>query len=107
MTSLAQTILPHLPSLRRFARSLTGAQSSGDAYVAAVLQLLVADASVLPRDISIRAGLYQLMLRNWNAVSINQADQRGSLAGVTALSADRRLQAITPMPRQAMPRRQR
>ncbi len=36
--SLAESIAPHLPYLRRFARALTGSQESGDAYVVAVLE---------------------------------------------------------------------
>ena len=39
---ISERILPYLPGLRRYARALTGAQASGDAYVAArVLNLVV------------------------------------------------------------------
>ena len=41
--SIAESIAPHLPYLRRYARSLTGSQQSGDNYVAAVLEALIAD----------------------------------------------------------------
>ena len=41
--NLAANIAPHLPYLRRFSRALTGSQHSGDAYVAAVLEALIAD----------------------------------------------------------------
>jgi DNA-directed RNA polymerase specialized sigma24 family protein len=34
-----------LPRLRRYARALTGSQESGDAYVNATLEALVADPS--------------------------------------------------------------
>ena len=40
---LAANIAPHLPFLRRFSRALTGNQNSGDAYVVAVLEALIAD----------------------------------------------------------------
>ncbi len=43
--SLSTTIAPHLPFLRRYARALTGNQQSGDAYVAAVLEVLIEDPS--------------------------------------------------------------
>ena len=36
--SLASSISPHLPYLRRFSRALNGTQKGGDAYVAAVLK---------------------------------------------------------------------
>ena len=42
------TVAPHLPYLRRFARALTGTQASGDTYVAAVLESLIADPSFSP-----------------------------------------------------------
>ncbi len=41
--SLAETIAPQLPYLRRFARALTGSQESGDARVVAVLETLVSN----------------------------------------------------------------
>ena len=33
--SMSQTLAPHLPYLRRYARALTGSQTSGDAHVRA------------------------------------------------------------------------
>ena len=41
--SLSTRIAPHLPYLRRFSRAVTGSQTSGDAYVAATLEALIAD----------------------------------------------------------------
>src|SRR5690606_15030734 len=41
--TLASRIAPHLPYLRRFSRATTGSQTSGDAYVAATLEALIAD----------------------------------------------------------------
>lgn len=99
MTTLAQTILPHLPYLRRFARSLTGRQESGDAYVASVLETLVADPGVFPPDLSPRSGLYRLFLKNWNSLPINNRPEPVEQGAANA--ADRRLEAITPRPRQA------
>ncbi|MEQ1730833.1 MAG: response regulator, partial [Vicinamibacterales bacterium] len=106
MTTIAQSILPHLPYLRRFARSLTGRQESGDAYVASVLEVLIADPNGFPRDMTPRSGLYHLFLRSWNSISINnhtdspaplpEPDTRQAM-----VIADRRLEAITPLARQA------
>ena len=45
--SKAQIIEQHLPFLRRYARALTGSQSSGDAYVVATLEAMVADPCLL------------------------------------------------------------
>ena len=44
--SLSMRIAAHLPYLRRFSRAVTGSQASGDAYVAAVLEALIADISL-------------------------------------------------------------
>ena len=52
--SIAQTIRPHLPYLRRFARTLTGAQETGDAYVATLLESLVSTPSDFPKDVPAR-----------------------------------------------------
>jgi len=40
--SLVETYGPHLPYLRRFARALTGSQSTGDTYVRTSLEALAA-----------------------------------------------------------------
>jgi DNA-directed RNA polymerase specialized sigma24 family protein/CheY-like chemotaxis protein len=100
MTNLSEVILPQLPYLRRFARSLTGRQESGDAYVAAILEAIVADPAGFPSDMPPRSALYRMFLANWNSVPVNTSS---ASSGLTAhlLSADRRLEAITPMPRQA------
>ena len=45
--STAQAVTQHLPFLRRYARALTGSQQSGDAYVTAALEALIADPSVV------------------------------------------------------------
>ena len=49
--SIAQQLAPHLPYLRRYARALTGSQSSGDAYVVSVLEALLEDFSVFDRGL--------------------------------------------------------
>lgn len=109
MTSLAQTIMPHLPYLRRFARSLSGRQDSGDAYVASVLETLIADPSAFPSQLPPRAALYNVFLRAWNSFPINGRMEAGAIdrpadntsADSKIRAADSRLEAITPLPRQA------
>ncbi len=105
MTSLAQTILPHLPYLRRFARSLTGRQDSGDAYVASVLETLIADRSAFPSKMPPRSALYRVFLKSWNSVAVNKRagtiDSADNVMNDRADAADNSLDAITPLPRQA------
>ena len=95
--SIAKEIAPHLPYLRRFARALSGTQASGDAYVVAMLEALVEDASVFPRDIDPRLGLYRTFLKLWSSVGLNVEAGPGS----DRSSAERNLDALTPRPRQA------
>lgn len=58
--SLSTRLAPHLAYLRRYSRAITGSQASGDAYVAAVLEALIADVSIFPRTTSDRIGLFRL-----------------------------------------------
>ena len=100
MTSaIADLIAPELPYLRRFARALTGTQESGDAYVVAMLEALVGDARTMRRDISPRVALYNAFLRVWNSVPMNQS--AATVVAVSDEAADRRIETLTPRPRQA------
>lgn len=58
--TLSMRIAPHLPYLRRFSRAATGSQTSGDAYVAATLEALIADVSIFPEASTDRIALYKL-----------------------------------------------
>lgn len=93
--SLAKIIAPHIPYLRRFARSLTGSQPSGDAYVEAVLQALVADPSMFTEGVPPRVALYSILIRVWDSVDLNNA-----VTPRTELF-ERRLDAMVPRARQA------
>src|SRR3978361_1375016 len=59
--TLSKRIAPHIPYLRRFARATTGSQTSGDAYVAATLEALIADVSIFPEASNDRIALYRLV----------------------------------------------
>jgi CheY-like chemotaxis protein len=93
--SLAKIIAPHIPYLRRFARSLTGSQPSGDAYVEAVLQALVADPTMFNQSVPPRVALYSILIRVWDSVEVNQ-----TVSPRTELF-ERRLDAMVPRARQA------
>jgi DNA-directed RNA polymerase specialized sigma24 family protein/CheY-like chemotaxis protein len=95
--SLSQTIAPHLPFLRRYARALTGSQQSGDAYVAAVLEVLIEDPSAIETEDDPRVGLYRTFTKLWNSMGVNGASE----AGLKKLPAEQRITQITPRPRQA------
>ncbi|HWW48712.1 MAG TPA: response regulator [Xanthobacteraceae bacterium] len=94
--SRSQVVAEHLPMLRRYARALTGNQSSGDAYVAAMLEALLQDQSLLREKFGPRVELFRLFTQIWNVVGVNDS------AGPAELSPpEHRLANITPLPRQA------
>ncbi|MFN3746421.1 MAG: response regulator [Hyphomicrobiaceae bacterium] len=98
-SSIADQIAPQIPYLRRFARALTGSQDRGDAYVVATLEALVADQRGFRRDLTPRAALYHAFVKVWGALPINHVTEPVE-AGATAV-ADRRIETLTPLPRQA------
>ena len=93
-------IVPQLPYLRRFARALTGSQSSGDAYAAATLEAILAGRAVLANDLDPRPGLYRILLKIWSSVPLNLATPEPE-SSVTASAVAHNLDAITPLPRVA------
>src|SRR5258708_30194584 len=93
----SQLVAEHLPLLRRYARALTGSQSSGDAYVGAMLEALLQDPSLLEEDHGARAGLFRLFTRIWNSVALNDDSEIATLP----MPPERRLSNIAPLPRQA------
>jgi DNA-directed RNA polymerase specialized sigma24 family protein len=95
--SAAQTVSKYLPYLRRYARALTGSQSSGDAYVAATLETLIKEPDLLTSSSHPKVALFRIFTSIWNSVPVNGAkDTAGS-----AVPAERRISQLTPRPRQA------
>ncbi len=95
--STSQAVVQHLPFLRRYARALTGNQSSGDAYVAATLESLIASPEIMGSAANTRVALYRLFTKIWNSVAVNGTVEPGDLA----LPPEQHLTQITPRPRQA------
>lgn len=96
--SLSQEIAPHLPYLRRFARALTGSQKTGDSYVVAALEAIVADPDLVSAGPGLRLSLYRIFLKIWR--SVGPGLESGEQAPEGAL-AEQRIAALTPLPRQA------
>ena len=96
--SLSQSISAALPSLRRYARALTGSQQAGDNLITAVLEGLISDHSKVPADLPVKVGLYRLVLQIYNQqpAGSDAVVDRGS-----ETAADRRLGRLSPLPRQA------
>lgn len=68
--SLTARVAVHLPYLRRYARAVTGSQTSGDAYVAAVLEALIADLSIFPDLGDDRVALYRLFVAIYDSTKV-------------------------------------
>jgi CheY-like chemotaxis protein len=68
--SLTARVAVHLPYLRRYARAVTGSQTSGDAYVAAVLEALIADISIFPDTGDDRVALYKLFVTMYDSTKV-------------------------------------
>jgi DNA-directed RNA polymerase specialized sigma24 family protein len=95
--SRSETVAKYLPFLRRYARALTGTQASGDAYVAATLEALVEDGSVLEAGRNPRVALFKLFTKIWKSVALNASSESPD----NVRPPEQRLANLTPMPRQA------
>jgi DNA-directed RNA polymerase specialized sigma24 family protein len=97
--SLSTRIAPFLPYLRRYSRALTGSQTSGDAYVAAVLEALIADVSIFPEASSDRVALFQLYTKLFGSSSVLIPEPVSPFAWEKRASIN--LASVSPLARQA------
>lgn len=97
--SLSTRIAPHLPYLRRFARAVTGSQTSGDAYVAAALEALIADLSIFPDASSDRIALYKLFSSMFSSSAVKVPDPVSTFPWESRAASN--LANLTPLARQA------
>ena len=97
--TLSTRIAPHLPYLRRFARATTGSQTSGDAYVAATLEALIADVSIFPDASNDRIALYKLFSKLFSSSAVQIPNPQPHF--VWEQRAARNLANLAPKPRQA------
>ena len=94
----AQLILV-LPNLRRYARSLTGTQISGDNYAEATLELLrVQGATVMSEKSSIKIALFHAFHAVWTAEGApSEASDDATIRKVQSY-----LNSVTPLSREAL-----
>lgn len=91
--SIAAEVATHLPFLRRYARALTGAQATGDAFVRATLEAALADDDLAASLRGGRAPLYRAFTKVWSSAYLE--------VDADAHNGDR-LRKITPLSRQAL-----
>ena len=97
--TLSTRIAPHLPYLRRFSRAVTGSQTSGDAYVAATLEALIADVSIFPESSNDRIALYRLFSKLFSSSAVRIPNPQPHF--VWEQRAARNLANLAARPRQA------
>ncbi|HEX4181449.1 MAG TPA: response regulator [Caulobacteraceae bacterium] len=96
--SLLARLAPHLPYVRRYARALTGDQSTGDAYVRVALEALAAGDRAIESSMTPRVALYHVFHAIWCSTGAQLEAPRPDAGGDTP--ADR-LMRIAPRSRQA------
>src|SRR4029079_6396748 len=69
----------------------------GDAYVAATLEVLIEEPNQFDDSLDSRVALYRTFAGLWNSVGTTLEPERPS----TANPVDRKIETITPLPRQA------
>jgi CheY-like chemotaxis protein/DNA-directed RNA polymerase specialized sigma24 family protein len=85
-----------LPYLRRYARALTGSQTSGDNFAAAALEVVLADPSALDLDLPPKTALFRVFHGVWSSAGnpLSEADNdlsaaaQRNMANLTALSRE-------------------
>lgn len=101
--SMADQIAVQLPYLRRYARALTGSQTSGDTYVRATLEAALADRELLDQIGEGRVALYAAFNRIWATGHVEPVTaDAGDGGGTQEQAAQTRLAHVTPAHRQAL-----
>lgn len=99
--SIAAEVANHLPYLRRYARALTGAQNTGDAFVQATLEAALADDDLAESLRGGRVPLYRAFTRVWSSAYL-EVDSDRDASGEDAGFVGDKLRQITPLSRQAL-----
>ena len=99
--SIGAEVASHLPFLRRYARALTGSQSTGDAFVRATLEAALADSDLAESLRGGRVPLYRAFNKVWSSAYLEVADERAG-QGLHESAAQDQLRKITPINRQAL-----
>ena len=98
--SLLARLAPHLPYVRRYARALTGDQTTGDHYVRVALEALAAGERTLEANLTPRVALYHVFHAIWctSGAQLETAEDDDHYGDD---DTTRRLMRIAPRSRQA------
>lgn len=97
---ISERLSQELPFLRRYARALTGTQSSGDTFVRTLLEAALVDGSLFDQISAGRVSLYRAFNQVWSTAHVEVAEAKSG-EGREA-TAGKRLAAIPPQHRQAL-----
>lgn len=95
---LSDQIAAHLPYLRRYARTLTGSQESGDNYALTSLEMILRDRSDFDGDVPVNVGLFKVFHKIWSGTGKTQAVETDS----TRARAQAHLASLMPNSREAL-----
>jgi len=95
--SVTEQLSPSLPYLRRYARALTGSQTSGDSYVRAALSALLSSEQSLDKTLEPRVALYKI----FHAIWLGTAGKESTVTPQPA-TREEHLRQLSPLPRAAL-----
>jgi CheY-like chemotaxis protein/DNA-directed RNA polymerase specialized sigma24 family protein len=95
---LSLAVADLLPYLRRYARALTGSQTTGDTYAAATLEALLSDRSVFEMGFSHKVALFRTFHMIWSSAGAPVEDAEDGMAQ----KAQAHLSKLTPNTREAL-----
>ena len=87
-----------LPYLRRYARALTGDQTSGDTYAAATLEAILSDRDILDGGMAVKPALFKVLHSIWQSSKSDAVGPRDGLEG----AAQRHMAKLTDNTREAL-----
>jgi len=99
--SIGAEVAAHLPFLRRYARALTGSQTTGDAFVQATLEAALADQALADSLKGGRVPLYSAFNKVWSSAYLEVAAENDG-SSIHENAAQAQLTRITPLNRQAL-----
>jgi DNA-directed RNA polymerase specialized sigma24 family protein len=98
--SVSHDIVRLLPYLRRYARALTGSQSTGDEYVRLCLEAILAEPARIKNAADLRVELFAVFHDAWDIVDSAIPDAEGGAGEAAAIN--RQLAALPSIERQVL-----
>ncbi len=98
---ISDVIAADLPYLRRYARALTGSQTSGDSYAAATLEAVLQDRSVFDGALAPRVALFKAFHMIWASAGQPTRGEDEELGRLEARAQDH-MARLTPNAREAL-----